>query len=401
MIHSSNYKPKILPVYGDLAETEIDRVQDLSSSTTLNRTKIQEVGRDGLVDWRTSIPTVNVNLRQFEYGTMEFYRQLANKGSTVSQISWTDFKTSSFDIAGYKTDDNGTFLGTIWYPRLRMASLGISIGDPDAVIERSFTFAGENEIALQNNNKYLIRKRYVIASSGNNQTVTIGTDPTPSTDPDLSGRYLHYVVKVSGGTATELAHGTGWSYNGTTLTINGSSTAGDVIWVWYSASSYITGQSTFTLNDADAGALEAKSCSIYLASSNYLYRLQSVAFDVTFDRRDLKEIGNKDVVSRGVRNISTRVTLGKIMENYTIEEVLRGKAGLSYGKLDVSNYTDNLSLIVKMYSNDTKSTFKLGYKFTDLAPSGRDTSTPVDDYINAGTTLEGEIGFVTNVEAVL
>ena len=58
----------------------------------------------------------------------------------------TDFKTPAVDIAGYKTDDNGEFLSTIWYPKLRIGGLGLTIGDPDANIERSFTLIGEDEI---------------------------------------------------------------------------------------------------------------------------------------------------------------------------------------------------------------------------------------------------------------
>jgi len=398
MIHASNVKPRIFPVLMDGTDVEMDRVQDLSSTVTLNRTKIQEVGRDGLVSWRTSIPSVTVNVRQLEYGNIEFYRKIANKGDSVTTISWTDLKTPIFDIAGYETDDDGTVLGTIWYPNLRSASLAVNIGDPDAIIERTFGFAGEDEIKLQNANKYLIHGRYTLAG-GQDDTATIA-NPAAVADPDNSGRYLFKVVKVSSGTATELAHGTGWSCDGTTLTINGSSSAGDVVHVWYSAGT-LGNQATFVNNDTDAGGLLAEATSIYLASSNYLYRLQSASFDISFDRRDLKEIGNKEVVSRGVRNITTRVTLGKILESYTIEEVLRGVAGQSYGKIDVRNYTDDLQLVVKCYSDNTKTSFLLGYKFTDLAPTGDDAGIPVNDYVTEGATLEGEIGFVTNDENVL
>lgn len=400
MIHSSNYKPRVFPIFADLVDTEIDRAQDLSSTATLNRTKIEEVGRAGLIDWRQTTPNVTVNLRQLEYGSLEFFRQVANKGSTVSQISWTDFSTSSVDIAGYKTDDNGTFLGTVWYPDLRVSGLSLNIGAPDALIERSWSFAGEDEIALINNNKYLIHARYVISSTGNNRTVSLGSNPTPVADPDNSGRILFRVVKVSGGTATLLTPGVDWSTDGVTLTINGSSTAGDVVWVWYSAATQ-GGQTIFVNNDADVAGIPADACTILLATNNTVSRLQSVSIDTTIDRRDLREIGSKDVVQRGVRDITNRITLGRILETYTIEEVLRGKAGQSYGKIDIRNLQDNLKLIVKLYSDSTKSTFKMGYEFTDLAPVGRDTGTPVNDYISAGNTLEGETGFVTTTEAIL
>lgn len=401
MIHSSQYKPRVFPLFSDVGDTEIDRVQELTSTATLNRSKIQEVGRVGLVDWRKTTPNISVNVRQLEYGQMEFFRQIANKGTTVSQISWTDFATSAIDIAGYKTDDNGTFLGTVWYPNLRVASFGLNIGSPDALIERTWGFVGEDEIALINDNKYLVRKRYVISGTGNNQTVALGTDPTPVSDPDNSGKILFKVVKISSGTATELIYGTQWSTNGVLLTINGASTAGDVIWVWYSSGSYISGQSTFVNNDSDAAGLSADACTILLANNTTVYRLQSVSIDTTLDRRDLREIGTVGVVQRGIRDITNRITLGRLLEAYTIEEFLRGKANQNYGKIDVRNLGSSFKLIVKIYSTSAKSTFKLGYEFTDLSPTGLNAGAPVDDYVSAGDTLEGEVGFVSNVEAVL
>jgi len=399
MIHSSYFRPRVMPVLADSADVEIDRVQDLSSTATLNRTKIEEVGRDGIVDWRQTTPSVSVNLRQLEYGSIELFRKLANKGDSVETINFTDFKTSVFDVAGYKTDDNGTFLGTIWYPNLRLNSFGLTIGDPDAVVERSFGFVGEDEIALLYNNKYLIRGRYTIAAGGVNQTVTV-SNPAPTADPDNSGRFLFKVVRVSAGTATELNHGTDWSCNGTVVTINGTTLTGDVIWVWYSAAT-VGGQTIFVNNDADLGSISADSASIFLATSTYVYRLQSVAVDSSFDRRDIKEIGNNTVVSRGVRDITHKITLGKVIESYTIEEILRGKAGFSYGKLDIRKYTDNNVLVIKLFSDNSKKTFKLGYKFTDLAPVGRDTATPVSDYINSGMTMETNTGIVTNQVSAL
>ncbi len=400
MIPATNFKPRYYPIFADLDSLEIDRAQEITATTTLNRSKIQEIGRLGIVDWRKTTPNVTVNVKQLEYGTLEFWRALANKGSSVTQVSGADFATSAGDVVVYQTDDSGTFLGTGYYPSLRLASFGLNIGSPDALIERNFGFAGEAEILFENNNKYLVSQRYIIASSGNNRTVSISS-PTPVLDPDNSGKYLERVVKYSGGTATDLPV-SAWSYDGAgTLTINGASLIGDVIRVWYSAGAYVTGASTFVNNDADAAGITADSVSIFLQSSNYLYRLQSVSIESTFDRRDIREIGSVDVVARGVKDITNRITLGRLLETYTIEEVLRGKAGVSYGKLDVRLLQNNLSLIIKIYSSSTKTNFLLGYKFTDLAPVSRETGTPVDDYVNAGTTLEGETFFVTNNQAVL
>lgn len=401
MIHSSNYKPRIYPVYADIASAEIDRLQELTATTSLNRSKIEEIGRSGIVDWRKSTPSVNVTLRQLEYGNMEFWRKLANVGDTVNTVQWSDFRTSAVDIAGYKTDDSGTFLGTVYYPNLRLSGLGLSIGDPQALIERSFSLIGEDENILLYGNKYLIFKRNTILTGGLNKTVTL-SDPAPAAHPDDSGAYLFKVVKVSSGTATLLIHGIDWSYDGAgTLTINGSSSAGDIILAWYSAATDISGNNPFVPNDTDVAGITAESCSIYLQTSNYLYRLQSVGVDTTFDRQDVREIGSKEIVMRGIRDYTNRITLGRILEQYTIEEVLRGKAGTNYGLIDVRNFSSNMNLIIKIYKDNTKSTFKIGYKFLNLAPTGVDAGAPLNDYITRGVTLECQDAFVTSTEGVL
>ncbi len=400
MIHSSFFRPRIFPFGADVDSAEIDRLQELSSTTTLNRTRIEEIGRDGLVSWRTVNPTVNLTMRQLEYGSMEFWRKLASKGDSVTQINFTDFKTSRFDIAGYKTDDSGTFLGTVWYPGQRVSSFTINVGSPDDLIERNFNTVGEDEVILQNNNKYLIAGKQTI-SAGSNQTLTIN-NPQPVLDPDISGQFLHRVVRIRSGTATVLTPGVEWSYDGSSLLrINGTSSSGDVIRYWYSAGSYISGVNPFNNNDSDLAGIAADSCSLFLQSSNYLYRLQSASLEVNMDRFDIEEIGNKDKVAFGVRQITARVTLGRIIEAYTIEEVLRGKAGLSYGKIDVRKLSTGFNFIMKVYGDNTKASFKLGYKVTDLAPVGDTTQTPTSDYVQRGATLEGEVGFISSVEAVL
>ena len=263
MIHSSQYKPKVIPVLADLNPVEIDRLQELTVASTLNRTKIEEVGRDGLVDWRKAIPGVSISLRQMEYGNMEFFRKLANKGDSVHTISYTDYKTSQVDIGAYETDDDGTFLGTSYYPNLKVSAFGLTVGDPEALIERSFTLVGEDDITLRKGNLYLIHKR-LVASGGADETFTISS-PTPASDPDKSGEYLFKVVRIRAGVGTELTHGTQWSYDGAgTLTINGTSVAGDVIKAWYSAASDPSSDSTFVLNDLDLAGIPADSCSIFL-----------------------------------------------------------------------------------------------------------------------------------------
>jgi len=409
MIHSSEYDPRVYPYKGNSVDSaQIDRVQDMTASITLNRTKIEEVGRTGLVDWRKNIPGVNLTIRQLEYGTMEFWRKLANVEDSDDQIYWVDFKTSQVDIVAYETDDDAVFKGTTWYPNQRLAGFSLSIGDPEALLERNFSLVGEDEITLQGTNRYLVVLQDE-SCIGASHTIDIGQGdwanyPTPIVDPDESGTstYILKIVKVTaGGVASTLVLTTDYTYSNvlSKITIPGSA-SGDTFKVFYSAGSYISGSTPWTDNDGDAAGLIAENCSIYLETTNYLFRLQNVAVDVTFDRNDIREIGNKDIVARGVRDINTRVTLGRILEDWTIEEILRGVA-TDYPKIDIRKFSSNINLIVKIFSDETKGTFLLGYALTDLAPTGIDNGAPVNDYITRGVTLEGEEGFVTTVEANL
>jgi len=400
LVHTSHFQPRIFPFKGTQDPTEIDRLQDMRADVTLNRTKIEEIGREGVVDWRKGSPAVTLSLTQLEYGSIEFFAQLANKAITSDKVESTEFKTSAVDIVGYKTDDDGNFLSSIWYPKFRLSGFGLNIGDPDALVERTFTLVGEDEITLKNDNKYFIYKSFT-ASGGSPETFSI-SDPTPSQDPDNSGQYLFRVVRVRGNTTTELTHGTDWSYDGAgTLTVN-STQAGDVIKVYYSASTYISGQEPFVANDSDLSGILANSASIYLVdTSNYLYALQSVSIDVTFDRFDVKEVGNEDVIARGIRDTTVTITLGRILKQWTIEEVLRGVAGLDFGKIDIRKFQDELALIIKLYEDSDKSNFKIGYKFTGLAATGLGTGVALNDYVNRSATLTGESFFITTDESQL
>jgi len=404
MIHTSYWRPRVYPFNGDVAPAQIDRLQDLTASSTLNREKIREIGRDGIVAWQKKIPTTRVTLRQYEYGDLEFYRKLGNVANSRTYVDLNDFKTSMVDICGFKTDDNGTFLGTVWYPKLRTAGFGINIGDPQSLVERTFDLVGEDETILQGTNEYFCYERFE-ASGGAPESFTVN-DAVPVADPDNSGQYLLRVVRVSGSTTTELTYTTGVA-SGTTYafsapsTLTVATTAGDVIKVYYSAATFAE-SNIFVNNDTDAGALAAEACSIYLyvAADQYVYKLQSVGIDVSFDRADYYEIGNDEVIQRGVREKTVTVTLGRILDAYTIEEVLRG-AVTDYGKITTRKYDDNTTLRVKMYGNSEKTSFNIGCKITDLSPTTLDAGVPLNDYATRNATLEADNLTISVTEATI
>lgn len=409
MIHASKYKPRIFPILGDVTDAEIDRAQSIDPTISLNREKVEEIGREGVVGYLKKSPTIGYRLTQLENGSIEFWQKLVNT-STLGAVGQTeidinDFKTTYFDIVAYLTDDDGTFKGTVQYPSLRTSGFSITIGDPQAMIERSFDFVGENALTWQGDNKYFIYNRHEAGSASDNVIDLSGK--APAEDPDETGKYIQRVVRVRSGVSTVLTETTDYSYSDSTkeLTIVSIQTS-DVIKSYYTSATAPDTQ--FTLNDTDPSALLGDSVSIYLyipgsgkpSSSDYIYRLQNVTLDVRFDREDIREVGNKDVVARGIRNSTVTVTLGRFLEQFTIEEVLRGVA-TDYGKIDVEKLTDQATLIIKVFEDNTKSTFKYGFKASGLSATELRGGASVNEYTRKENTLEGESLIITADSTVL
>jgi len=193
MFHSSKFQPRINPVYNNSPAGQIDRAQDLRASITLNRTKVKELGNTDLVCWKKGIPTNTVTLRQLEYGEMDMWQQLANTTAVDDAIVAEDYKVALSDISVYLTDDIDIFRGTLWYPSCRVSTFSLNIGDPDALIERTFTLVNENEMIFQNDNKYVVYLSYTAV--GSSVAITIGAGAyalytVPVDDPDASGTYF-------------------------------------------------------------------------------------------------------------------------------------------------------------------------------------------------------------------
>lgn len=397
MINYSYWRPRVFPVLGDVHDAELDRVQSITPNTTLNRTAVKEVGRDGTVGYISTSPTVSYAISQYEYGNIEFYEKITNQtgkgGVGESAITQADFKTPYYDICAYMTDDDATFRGTLYYPALRTAGFTVNIPEPQGIITRSFDTVGESAILYQGNNKYLIYGSHT-AGSGDDTDIVLSAKP-PVVDPDNAGVYMIRVVRVRSGVSTVLTLTTDYTYtDGTkTLAIN-SITTGDVIKYWYTSGTAPTTQ--FTNNDSDVPALLGDCASIYLyipasgspSASDYVYRLQSVNLDVKFEREDIREIGNKNVVARGIKDTVVTATLGRKLEQFTIEEVLRG-AATDYGKIDVEKFSDEIALIVKIYSDNTKTTLKHGFLCTGMAPTSVNYGANVGNYTDGEATIEG------------
>jgi len=386
MIHSSYARPRIYPINGNSSSAQLDRIQDISEDITLNRTKRKEVGRDGKVDNKAGTPSARYTLRQYEYGNIDIYRRLANLGDAVTSVTLNDFKTSISDTAIFLTDDDGTFRGTIWLPKLRTSGFSLNFGDPEADIERTFDLVGEDYKILYANNKYFIQNRSTVASGEASKVIDLSTY-VPVEDPDNAGKYMLKVTRYSGSVTTYLTETTDYTYNNATkeLTVTGNTT-GDIVTAYYSAG---TTPTYWTDNDVDAGAYPCENASIYVATSTYLYRIQSCTIDASLERFDVGEIGNSEKVAFGAREKTVRITLGRNLEVFTLEEAMRD-AGANFGILDARKFADDVTFYVRIYGEKEKTNHKLTYKALNCTPISLSGGRPVDDYITQGMVLEAD-----------
>lgn len=392
MIHAKMVQPRIFPFNSGRAPEQIDRAQDIGGDLTITQEKLYEIGRDGKLGVRKQTPALAYSMRQLEYGSMAFWYALANvedpaSGGLDDSIDLDDLKSTTFDITAYLTDDDSTFKGTIWFPKLRVNGFSINIGDPDAVVERNFDLVGEDFKILDG--KYFSYEEATVVAPGDG-TVTLD----PVAIEFASGDYVFRVLRIRSGVVSELTEDVGagantWSYSAPTVTVK-TCLAGDILKVYYpSATAYTT---LWTDNNSDVDALYAEACEIYMkvgtGSSARIYRLQSVGIDVAFERTDYKEIGNKEIVQRGVRSKTVTVALNRFNEGFTLEDLLAGEPAYPY--IDPREFSEEIQIQVKVFSDSTHTSFKMGYLLTELSPTALGASQAIEDYNQMTDSLEGD-----------
>ena len=398
---TSQYMPRYIPYLGDVDWSQINRAQNLDPSSDFPSEKLEELGTDGKLGTIKETSVIGCSLTQREHDSLEFYLALANKASGDS-VTLADFAASAGDICTYLTDKSDAIVGTLWYPRQRLLSLGLSIGDPKAIVDRSFTFTGEDALILQTTNKYLIFKKYTVASgdagSGVDVEITLD-DPVAVENPEDAGKFMLRVTKytLATGDTDELTEGAANDYTSTAdlLTITTECAVGDVIKYYYSSASWVTSPALpFVTNEALLNAVRADSVVLYLGSGGRLHKVQSASLSVDLSREDISEIGSKDIVERSVLDNAVSVDLGKLLDtDMTLEEVLRGN---TTGILDSSKYVEDLTFMIAVYTDSTHETFKLGYKVTDMTPgSARPGTGAVGANVDSGVTLTSDNLLIT------
>ncbi len=204
-----------------------------------------------------------------------------------------------------------------------------------------------------------------------------------------SGEYIFRVLRVRSGVVSELEVTTDYTFvSGTnTLTVTGG-VVSDIIKVYYvSATAYTT---TWTVNDVDPDLLLAEYAEIRLkiGTSTRIYHLQSVGIDVAFDRTDYKEIGNNEVVQRGVSKKTVTVALDRFSENFALEDLLANDN--TYPMINPDDFSEAIKLQILIYTEKSHTNFSIGYLVTGLSPMSVGMSQDVEAYGKRTASLESD-----------
>ena len=196
---------------------------------------------------------------------------------------------------------------------------------------------------------------------------------------------------------TKTVDGT-YSYNNSTKTITIDDVKeGDIYKVFYASATAYT--DLWTDDDSDEVALYADCVDIFLkvGTSEEIHRLQTINIDAKFARTDYKEIGNPNVVQRGSKDEKVTVKLDRYNEGFSLEDILASDT--TYCDINPRDFSANIQLLIKIYTDNTKTTFKMGYLVSNLSPTNINVGQMVQDYQKIGTTLESDNLKISEVES--
>lgn len=392
MIKGNATEPRAYPWNSTRVPEQIDRLNTIGGDIRLNQEKLYEVGRALKLGVRKLSPDTPITLNQNEYGSIAFWRVLAGIADPATGdpvvIDLDDIKGEFVDISATLTDEDKIFKGTVYFSKMRVAGFGINIADPDAKVIRTFDLVGEYCRIIVDN--------YLGYASGVANGVSLAIDFGGTGEPPLPLEDIIFrVLRIRSGVVSEV---TTYTYVAGTLTVTGCESA-DLIKVYYPAATPYT--TLWIDNNFDADCYYADQCEIYLRVGNgtgqVLYRVQSIDIKGAFDRTDRKEIGNKEVVQTGVRSNTVTVTLGRLLEDFTLEQILADLTAPADSKIiDVEEFVDTIGIVVKIYTDNTKEIFAIGYRIDNLSPTGLTPLSATPEEMNpANNTLESDNFLVT------
>ena len=403
--HASATKPRVYPWNAATSPIDIDRVQAISGGVNQPQELVYEVGRLDKVCTDLKILEEKCSLTQLEYGEVDFYLALANKATLPSGgLQLSDFDDSLVDIISVGKDKfGGTMEQTLWLPKLSLNALTFNIANADSRIERTFDLGGDFFKILKSTNKIYMQKIVTVPSGYSAAPYAISlADPVPAVDPNVAGKYIQRILRVRSGVTTELELTTDYTFSAPSSLSILLATSGDVLKIVYTAASFGTGGDYTSLNDSDLCYINADSVKVTLQSGAgtevELDRLTSLNLTATLNRISEAVIGLSEKLLKNVQTYDTKIALNGRVKDATIEEVLMGQAGNSWGIIDPNEFKTDLVLRVYVYEDATKSTFKMGYKVTGLAFSDNTQDANANDFWSNGINLSSDNMLISDVE---
>lgn len=405
--HASAVKPLTIPVNSDVSRDNMDRVQSISGGVSQPSEDVFELGRLDKVCTDEGILDSTLSITQLEYGTIDSFLQFAGlSAEPVGGLTLSDFNTALTDLQQPgKTEFGGTVEQTLWLQKLSVDSISLDFADPEAKIERTFELSGDKYKMLRKANKYLIFVEDDAATGVSGNYVINISDPAPVEDPNNTGVYVLQLYRIRSGVATELALTTDYTFNqpSNEITIL-SANAFDNYRIWYSAGSYGSAGDPTELNDVDDCFLKAESITVFIDDGVHaaveLDLLTSLSIAATLNRIDEGVLGNDEKILRDVETTEVTLSLDGRIKDSTIEEVLMGEAGQDHGIIDADLFGE-VSVVVKIYEDSTKTTFKMGYKMTGLTFSDESKDFDANAFGTKPVSLSGTNLLITAIEGNL
>ena len=403
--HSSAIKPRIVPWNGDTQPSDVDRSINLSGGVTQPSENVYELGRLQKVCTDLKILEEKCTLNQLEYGEIDTYLALANKSALPSGgLQLADFDDALVDIISVIKDKfAGTVEQTLWLPKLSLNSIALNVANAEARVERNFDLGGDFFKILKNTNKIYMQKIVTVPSGVSLAPHVISlADPVPAVDPNVAGKYVQRVLRVRAGVTTELDLTTDYTFAApSTLTILLAST-GDIFKVVYTAASFGTGGDYTALNDADLCYINADSIKVTIQSGIgtevELDRLTGLNLTATLNRISEGVIGLQEKLLKNVESYAVKVALNGRVKGTPIEDVLMGHAGANWGIVDPNKFKTDIIVRVYVYSDATKSTFKIGYKSTGCSFTDDTQDVAANAFATKAINLSSDNMLISSVE---
>lgn len=384
--HARAYSPWFIPNKGG-SPSNLHGITNLTIGASVASNDVYVVGKSAKCGTDKAIPEATVSITQLERGEIASYLMFANlDAEPTGGLTEADFNSSLVDAVFYGRDKfSGTIEQSIWFPKMALSTMGISIGDPEARIERTFDLVGDNEYSLEYNNQVFIHKNDVAGSGVSGAyIIDLTSAGIPATDPNNSGEYMLRVDRTRSGVTETLVSGTDYTYNptGEELTITNALT-GDEYNVYFSSDVFGVDGDPTSVDTADPCFIKADSVTVLLSDGNTeveLDLLTSLSITTTFNRINESVVGNDERILKEVQNVSVAVALSGRVKDSTFAEAFMGKIGANWGITDIQKFLDNVRVTVKIYSDSTKATFLMGYQVDNLTFTSDSQAVTANDF---------------------